>query len=177
MKHCRVCDTDKPLTEYYAHGGRVCKACIVTRVAKYYQANREKILAKNKDPEFKKKERELHAYKMQNDPKYRANHSAMRKRCRDKYKEKIRAYNLAYIKKNREILVAKKRAKRITEEQRKKDRAYVIAQRNNLTDVYIRQQLVKRSTLKVADIPQSLVEAKRLQLLIKNEVTNANKTM
>jgi hypothetical protein len=168
---------DKPLTEYYAHGGRVCKACIRIRTAKYYLANREKIFVRTRDPEFKKKERELHAYKMLNDPEYRANHSAMRKRFRDRHKDELRAYNLAYIKKNREILVAKKRAKRITEEQKKKDRAYVIAQRDNLTDVYIRQQLVKRSSLKVADIPQSLVEAKRMQLLIKNEVSNANKTM
>lgn len=177
MKHCKVCDTDKPLTEYYAHGGRVCKACITTRSAKYYQANREKILAKTKDPEFKKKERELHAYKMQNDPEYRARYSAMRKRCRDKYKEKIRAYNLAYIKKNTEIRKAKKKAKRLTPEYKAQEREYVIKQRNNLTDVYVRQQLVKHTSLKVADIPQSLVEAKRIQLLIKNEVVNANKTM
>lgn len=167
MKHCRVCDTDKPLTEYYAHGGRVCKACIRIRTAKYYLANREKILDRTKDPEFKKKERELHAYKMQNDPEYKARYSATRKRFRDKHKEEIRAYNLDYIKKNTAIRKAKKKAKRLTPEYKAQEREYVIKQRDNFTDVYVRQQLVKRSTLKVADIPQSLVEAKRLQLKIR----------
>ena len=177
MRHCRVCDVDKPITEFYAGKGRVCKACIITRVAKYYQANREKIRDKIKDPEFKKKKRELHAYKMQNDPEYKARYSARRKRFRDKHKDKIRAYNLAYIKENTAIRKAKKKAKRLTPEYRAQEKAYVIAQRDNLTDVYVRQQLVKHTSLKVADIPQSLVEAKRMQLLIKNEVINANKTM
>jgi hypothetical protein len=177
MKHCKICDTDKPITEFYAGKGRVCKACIITRVAKYYQANREKIRDKIKDPEFKKKKRKLHAYKMQNDPEYKARYSARRKRFRDKHKDKIRAYNLAYIKENTAIRKAKKKAKRLTPEYRAQEKAYVIAQRDNLTDVYVRQQLVKHTSLKVADIPQSLVEAKRIQLLIKNEVINANKTM
>lgn len=177
MKHCKICNTDKPLTEYYTRGGRICKPCLRIKGTKYYQANREKILARTRDPEFKKKERELHAYKMQNDPEYKARYSATRKRFRDKHKEEIRAYNLAYIKKNTEIRKAKKKAKRLTPEYKAQEREYVIKQRNNLTDVYVRQQLVKHTSLKVADIPQSLVEAKRLQLLIKNEVINANKTM
>ena len=177
MKHCRACDVDKPITEFYASKGRLCKACFKIRTAKYYQANREKIRAKIKDPEFRKRKRELHAYKMQNDPEYKARYSAKRKRSRDKHKEKIRAYNLAYIKKNTAIRKAKKKAKRLTPEYKAKERAYILAQRDNLTDVYVRQQLVKHTTLKVADIPQSLVEAKRIQLLLKNEVINANKTM
>lgn len=165
------------MTEYYAHGGRVCKACIRIRTAKYYQANREKICKKNSDPETRKKKQELHEHRMRTDPEYKARYRATRKRFRDKHKEEIRAYNLAYIKKNTEIRKAKKKAKRLTPEYKAQEREYVIKQRNNLTDVYVRQQLVKHTSLKVADIPQSLVEAKRLQLLIKNEVINANKTM
>jgi hypothetical protein len=167
MKHCRVCDTDKPLTEFYAGKGRLCKACFKIRTAKYYLANREKILARTRDPEFKKKARELHAYKMLNDPKYKARYSAKRKRFRDKNKDELRAYNLAYIKKNTASRKEKKRAKRLTAEYKLKEREYVIKQRENFTDIYVRQQLAKRSTLKVADIPQSLVEVKRLQLKIR----------
>lgn len=39
-----------------------------------------------------------------------------------------------------------------------------------LTDFYIRQQLAKRSSLKASEIPQVLVEAKRLQLAIKRHL-------
>ena len=167
MKTCKKCKVDKPITEFYEGKGRVCKACYRLSRVKYYMANKEKILAKNKEPEFRKKARELHAYKMLNDPEYKARYSAKRKRFRDKNKDELRAYNLAYIKKNTAIRKEKKRTKRLTPEYKAQEREYVIKQRDNFTDVYVRQQLVKRSTLKVADIPQSLVEVKRLQLKIR----------
>jgi hypothetical protein len=107
---------------------------------------------------------------MLNDPEYKARYSAKRKRCRDKYKEKIREYNLAYIKKNTEVRRAKKKAKRLTPEYKAQEKEYNLKQKTNLTDVYVRRQLAKRTSLKVADIPQALVEVKRIQLKIKELV-------
>lgn len=167
-KLCKKCNTVKPTFEFYH--GRCCKECTKERIRSYYKKNRESILAKHKDPEFRKKERELHAYKMKNDPEYKARYSATRKRSRDKHKDKIRAYNLAYIKKNTEVRKAKKKAKRLTPEYKAQEKEYNLKQRINLTDVYIRQQLVKHTSLKVADIPQALVEVKRVQLKIKELV-------
>lgn len=167
MKTCKKCKVDKPITEFYKGKGRVCKTCYRLSRVKYYTANKEHILAKNKNPEFRKKARELHAYKMLNDLEYKARYSAKRKRFRDKNKDELRAYNLAYIKNNTALRKEKKQAKRLTSEYKVKEREYVIKQKNNLTDVYVRQQLVKRSILKVADIPQVLVEAKRIQIKIR----------
>jgi hypothetical protein len=107
---------------------------------------------------------------MLNDPEYKARYSAKRKRFRDKNKDELRAYNLAYIKKNTAIRKEKKKAKRLTPEYKAQEREYNLKQKTNLTDVYIRQQLVKRTSLKVADIPQALVEVKRVQLKIKELV-------
>jgi hypothetical protein len=167
-KLCKKCNSTKPISEFYK--GRCCKECTKERIRGYYKKNRDKIRAKGKDPEFKKRKRELHAYKMLNDPEYKARYSAKRKRCRDKYKDKIRAYNLAYIKKNTEVRRAKKKAKRLTPEYKAQEREYNLKQKTNLTDVYVRRQLAKRTSLKVADIPQALVEAKRIQLKIKELV-------
>ena len=167
-KLCKKCNIVKPTFEFY--NGRCCKECTKEKIRNYYKKNRESILAKYKTSEFRKRDRELHAYKMLNDPEYRANYSAIRKRSRDKYKDKIRAYNLAYIKKNTEVRKAKTKAKSLTPEYKAQEREYNLKQKTNLTDVYIRQQLVKRTSLKVADIPQALVEVKRVQLKIKELV-------
>lgn len=167
-KLCKKCNIVKPTFEFY--NGRCCKECTKEKIRNYYKKNRDKIRAKSKDPEFKKRKRELHAYKMLNDPEYKARYSAKRKRCRDKYKDKIRAYNLAYIKKNTEVRKAKKKAKRLTPEYKAQEREYNLKQKTNLTDVYVRRQLAKRTSLKVADIPQALVEVKRIQLKIKELV-------
>ena len=167
-KLCKKCNIVKPTFEFY--NGRCCKECTKEKIRNYYKKNRDKICAKSKDPERKKRKRELHAYKMLNDPEYKARYSAKRKRCRDKYKDKIRAYNLAYIKKNTEVRRAKKKSKRLTPEYKAQEKEYNLKQKTNLTDVYIRQQLVKRTSLKVADIPQALVEVKRIQLKIKELV-------
>lgn len=169
-KLCKKCNIVKPTFEFYKFSGRSCKECTKEKRRNYYKKNKESISAKYKTPEFRKRKRELHAYKMLNDPEYKARYSAKRKRCRDKYKDKIRAYNLAYIKKNTEVNKAKKKAKRLTPEYKTQEKEYNLRQRINLTDVYIRQQLVKHTSLKVADIPQALVEVKRVQLKIKELV-------
>jgi len=170
MKTCKKCKVDKSITEFYEGKGRVCKACYRLSRVKYYTANKEHILAKNKNPEFRKKARELHAYKMLNDPEYKARYSAKRKRFRDKNKDELRAYNLAYIKNNTTLRKEKKKAKRSTPEYKAQEKEYNLKQKTNLTDVYVRQQLIKHTSLKVADIPQALVEIKRIQLKIKELV-------
>ena len=44
--------------------------------------------------------------------------------------------------------------------------------RNNLSDAYIRRELAHKTTLTSKDIPQSLVEVKRLQIQIKRMAEN-----
>lgn len=62
-RRCCTCNSEKSIEEFHRHykyplGRRYeCKYCTVQRTAKWYEKNRETILAKNKSPEFKAKRR------------------------------------------------------------------------------------------------------------------------
>src|SRR3990167_3555835 len=80
-------------------------------------------------------------------------------------REKIAKRKAAHYAANREKIAKRISAYRAANLE--KTRKYRLHQRLGLADMYVRQRLSTRTALSHRDIPQGLVEAKRLQLQIK----------
>lgn len=153
--------------------------------SKYYAKNREKILAKAKerrDPQYhkeyyaKNKER-LNEYAKQR----RKDHPEKIKEYNDSRKDVMRDYFREYARKWR---ANNPEAKREQNRKRKESNpeAYAEMQKRsyerhciNLSDYYVRRVIMFGNKLKHSDIPQSMVEAKRIQIQIQREIKNAKR--
>jgi hypothetical protein len=89
-----------------------------------------------------------------------------------KNREKILDYQKAYREAHREEKNQYQREYNKTAEANSKAKKWREQYKNNLSDAYIRRELSHNSTLTSKDIPQSLVEVKRLQLQIKRMAEN-----
>jgi hypothetical protein len=127
MKTCNKCKEEKELTEFHKRSemkdglATICKACIKLKSQKWYQKNREKVLAKQKKYTAENREK-IQKYKSQ----YRAeNKEKIAEFHRGDYiknKEKILARCRKYRKENKEKVIAS--GKRYRNENREKRKKY-----------------------------------------------------
>lgn len=185
-KVCLACKQELPIDLFrivvlkgvQKHQQATCKPCMTAYQKSYYEANKERIQEQIR--EWNKRNPDLIRNWRANNPdkvaKYR---KAARPRARERAKEqywedpeaarlKVRQYKAANI----ETVKAKK--KEWNESNRPHLRAYHNKQTKQLSDSYIRNKLAanhkRERTLCSGDIPQDLVELKRLQLLIQREL-------
>lgn len=150
----------------------------------YYQANKERIKAMvkefhEKNPDYMKQ------YYQANKEKIKAKRKEYQVANREKISAKQRewshknfAENLEKVRIQRRATKARMKAKDPVAYNKKAAKANINSQKKmvaELTDAYVRQKLTRDSKdgprkISAKDIPQSLVEAKRLQLLILRKV-------
>lgn len=155
-KRCSKCGEVKALEEFRREArnkdGRCssCKMCARAPEKKYYEENRETVLAKRKRYYEENRETVL----------------AKQKRYREENPERVRARRKRYYKKNRETVLA--RGKRYCEDNPESVRArqerYRKRSAKRLDDAYVRKVLTHGTLLTFGDIPKDLIEAKRAQL-------------
>lgn len=119
-----------------------CKECLKISHQKYWVKHKEKV--KQKQLEYKEKDPEKHR-----EIKSRSN-----KKHAHKYRHKANIRNKVYRKVNIDHI-------------RNLDKKRTIFYVENLPDTYIRDILTRRSPLSASDIPDSIVEIKRVSMLIK----------
>lgn len=152
----------------------------------YYQANKERAKALVK--EFHKKNPDyMKEYYQANKEKITARRKEYQAANREKISAKQREYRHKAFAENPERIRIQRRAKKARQKAKdpvawnaKAAKANVNAQKKmvaELTDSYVRQKLARDSKdgprkISAKDIPQSLVEAKRLQLLILRRMKN-----
>ena len=154
-----------------------CKSCMDIYNKAYYQKNRERMRAR-----MEAYGREWLKRNPEKVLKYRA---ISKERAREYMRElywknpeaarlKVRQYKERY----RENVKINKR--RWLDENPERVRAYCNEQTAKLTDAYVRSKLAtdhkKRRTLSATEIPQELVELKRIQILIKRKLKNETHT-
>jgi hypothetical protein len=122
-----------------------CKACMKELHAEHYRKNKEKVNAAHE------------AYKAKDPEKYREAKNRSKRENHWKYKEKNAARSKKYE--------AERPWLKIARQKRHKDKLV-----SNLSDQYIRQNLVRGTSLRQADIPQDLVTVKKIILQIKRKL-------
>ena len=148
----------------------------------YYEANKEKILKYAKEwreinrEYFLAKQREHYHATKDSEP-----HKAMRKKSRDKYyqenKEKKAEYAKHYNVANREKIAERRKKlyygnhEKYVERTRERDRKH----REELHPHYVVRTLRQGTCLSNKDIPKALIEAKRLELLIRRNIDEERK--
>jgi len=179
-----------------------CKLCHNLLVKKQYYANHEYTKQKNKEYREKNKEKLnlcKRRYKEKNREKLRLAEKEWRKNNPEKSRERSKRYHEAhpnykkeYYAKNKTKLIKKviewqkenkeRYIKRVKEWKMKNYNAWLQNERErhktkveNLTDDYVVKLLKGEGKLLMKDIPKELIEAKRLQILIKREIKNLNK--
>jgi hypothetical protein len=188
IKVCASCKQELPIDLFRLivlkgvekHRQAKCKPCMQAYQKTYYESNKEHIKKQIKD--WRK-----------NNPNYltkwRENNPEKLKKCREKRKEKAKEYqrkrylenpeaarlaSKKYREENFELVKVSKNKWR--SENRDHIRSYYKTKTENLSDAYIRNKLSKcskrKNIMSSQDIPQSLVEIKRLQILIQREIKN-----
>jgi hypothetical protein len=151
MRRCGECDGNKPLDEFYKRSRNrgyenICKSCRRLKIELYRQKNLDKILQKGK------------AYRDQN--KERCKERV--KRSRDKKKDYYKALWKAY-----------------RDNHKPEHNEYCNRKVSELCDWHIKNLITRNKNgvrvLSNKDIPQELVDTKRMQLQLKKEAKNANK--
>lgn len=163
-KTCTKCGEEKSVRNFFrkkAHKDGLtseCKVCAQTRNNLYRKNNREKFrvyelryLEKYPDKALEKKEK---------------------RKIRTK---KWRLENLEAARKSSRESVARW-ANKNPEKAREKGRLSKKETSKKLSDGHIRYRLCQNSTLRAKDIPDSLIEVKRLQILIKRFINENRKT-
>ena len=92
--------------------------------------------------------------------KYKKKYDAENK---EKIAEYMKTYNKEYMEINRDFLRKRNKETKFNYEKKGRD---------ELSDVYIKRNIVKGTTLKHSDIPQDMIELKRLQLKLKRGSEN-----
>jgi hypothetical protein len=157
-RYCSKCKCEKPKTEYYKHGNKIqshCKTCTKEAYMNYINKHPEKVKQYRTEYYKNNKEKIIEATKRfyESHPGYAA---AYVKRWRAENPELARESDRKYRAKNADKV-------------RAWSRKYRQAQSDNLTDRYIIDRFNyggEGAKVKLNNIPQSLIEAKRLQLLI-----------
>jgi hypothetical protein len=162
-KVCCACGVSKPHEDFYRLDAK-CKPCR-REFVKAYSAKRKK------DPEYAEAKK---AYWIE----YNALHAERRRayakirNALPEVKEHRKKYRAEYGAKNREALNARQRKYTKSPTQRLRDLELRRKYAEELTDSTVRRLLKKGTSLTTKDIPQSLVEVKRLQVLIKRSLQN-----
>ena len=162
------------------HQQATCKPCMAAYAKAYYEANKERIKEQVRDWN-KKHPSYTRDWQKQNPEKHKQHRENARPRAREHMREqywkdpeaarlKVRQYKAANI----ETVKVKK--KEWNQSNKPYLRAYYNSKTKQLSDSYIRNKLAanhkRERTLCSKDIPQDLVELKRLQLLIQRELKN-----
>lgn len=176
LRKCSKCGVEKELCpEHFSRrqtnslGYRTsCKACDRQRTAEWKRENKERVNEYNKrykaklyaslstqeKEKLKEKLREAARVSRRENPE---KHKVSRQKYRRKNKEKIVASYTRWRKENPDKL-------------REYVRRSATVSREKLNSCYIRAFLTAGTTLKAKDIPQELVDAKRLQLMITRKI-------
>ena len=153
-KQCGKCKEIKEL-EYFSKSQSSCKECQSIYWKQYYEKN--KVRLTNNNIQWKKN----------NPEKVRITRQKEHIKNRDKYIERWNKHYYKDVKKSRE-----------TNNQYRKDHVEIIQERdrirgtkkrNNLTDQYVKEVLVKRTNLKTSDISDELVEIGRKYIELRRE--------
>lgn len=189
-KQCNKCKAIKDASRFrvrlnknkYLMLNSICMECELINAKEYYERNKS-------DEEFKRKNRErAKAYKDKNCDEVRA------RRQKPEYLKKHSSWEKKRYGKKREEIAAKMKIKRQTPDYKNKMRAYreknkdkiysqeVVTKkryaekhRDNVTDEYVIRQLVGQgyATRESLQSYPEIIEAKRLQILIKRQITKA----
>jgi hypothetical protein len=157
-----------------------CKPCVQAYQKAYYETNKERCKAQMR--EWNKKNPDYWAnWQKENPDKVKQHRAAARPRAREYMREqywkdpeaarlKVRQYKAA----NEKTVKAKK--KEWNQSNKEHLRKYFSRKTAELSDSYIRNKLAanhkRERTLRSKDIPQELVELKRLQILLLRELKN-----
>lgn len=114
----------------------------------------------------------LNAYQKKYREANRAKRCEVQKEVYRKNRDNILEYQRAYRDKNREAKNQYQREYTKTPKGKALHKKWQEQYKNNLGDGYIRRELAHHTRLTSKDIPQSLVEVKRLQLQIKRMAEN-----
>jgi len=153
LRKCSKCGVEKELCPEHFHRskrialgfGYTCKTCKLLALKLWKKANPDKAKAQKKRYHAKHPEKQEEKKK-----RWRANNP-------EKWK--------AQLKRRREAKKARDPEKYEAERKAQKQRA-----RERLTDGYIKSLMVNANSLRRKDIPQELVDAKRLQLMITRKI-------
>ena len=187
-KKCGKCGVVKSLSDFYK-GISPCKACLAA-YAKAYYAEKHSVVAVRRTctrcwrtklvDAFGKSltacKECLNVYHAE----YREKNKERRKaEGRERYKiygHTRRAYSAEYRQAHRDELNARQRAYAKQQDRVERDRELRQAYAEKLTDAYVRRAISKGSPLKPRDIPQAMVEAKRVQLQIMRRIKDGRNT-
>ena len=140
---------------------KACFRCFVVKpLTGYYDGN--PTTCKDCLKEYQKKYREAN----------RVKRCEAQKKVYNKNREKILEYQKAYREAHREERNRDQREYNKNPEVKARSQKWQEQYKNNLSDAYIRRELAHHTTLTSKDIPQSLVEVKRLQIQINWMVEN-----
>jgi hypothetical protein len=188
VKTCKKCGETKELTEFFkdaslkdGHSG-ACKKCRNAYKREWYKNNAEKSRA-SRIKFYEKNKDDINAKKRENrnTDEYRAKRRATRDLEKNKiYCRKYYAKNYkTKIKPKHDEYYARPEINERIKEYRRMEYQLTGKERNKrkIADVeprYIREIMKQNGRLKGVEIPQSLIEAKRLEILIKRRVKNEN---
>jgi hypothetical protein len=162
-KVCRACGVSKPHKEFYKLDAK-CKPCR-REVVNAYNAKRKK------DPEYAEAKkaywREYNALHAERRHAYAKMRYAL-----PEVKEYCKKYGAEYRAERREALNARQRGYSKKLEVMERDKMLRRKYEVELRDSIVKRLLIKGTSLTSKDIPQSLVEVKRLQVLIKRSLQN-----
>ena len=87
-----------------------------------------------------------------------------------------RAYAAEYRQKNRDELNARQREYAKQQDRVERDRELRQAYVEKLTDAYVRRAITKGTPIKPEQVPQTMIEAKRVQLRITRRIKDGSNT-
>lgn len=116
MKTCRICHEEKPLTEFYLHGGArskgyrtECKVCYRIESVKRHGTEEGKAYRRKRYRENESQRLKILARQNAYAAKRRDSEAARSKAWRKKNKKRMRELNVAYYTKNKELVLAQKK--------------------------------------------------------------------
>ena len=185
-KVCLACKQELPIDLFRVvmlkgvqkHQQATCKPCMAAYQKAYYEANKERIQAQIREWN-KQHPNYTRDWQKENSEKHKQHRENARPRARERAKEKywedpeaarlkVRQYKAA----NKETVKAKK--KEWNSQNREHLRSYYNEKTEQLSDAYIRNKLAanhkRERTLRSENIPQELVDLKRIQLLLQRKL-------
>jgi hypothetical protein len=173
-KRCNKCKEIKPLDKFghrirgYLSRNSECKVCMYERTRQWAKNNPEKVKLARKREQAKNAERYKKYYEQYySDPQNKKHKEQYRKRYYQLTAEKAKQRAKEYVLNNPEKVKEKNREwRQLNKEWLNELNRKQIA---DLSDKYVKTLLFKGKVSKV-DIPQELIEAKRLEVLIKRRL-------
>jgi len=187
-KKCGKCGVVKALSDFYG-GISPCKACQAL-YAKAYYAEKHAVVAVRRTctrcwrtklvDAFGKSLTACKACSNVYQVEYREkNRERRRVEGNERYKthgHKRRAYAAEYRQKNRDELNARQREYAKQQDRVERDRELRQAYAEKLTDAYVRRAITKGTLIKPEQVPQAMIEAKRVQLQITRRIKDGSNT-